>query len=264
MRLRVSRATAAAAALVLLAGCGGDGESAAPRQPPASAAPSQAGHHATFTVPPAAPLRPGERFQVLKMTRPYTPKPPTNGSTDDYRCFLVDPHVTATTFLTGSQFLPQNADIVHHAIFFRVPAAQVAEARALDAAAPGDGWTCFGGTGIGGPRAQTRQLRNAPWVAAWAPGGRETVNVAGHRHADGGRQPARHAGALQPARDRREGDRHRPVRAAHPARAGQRQAAAAADEPAGRARGAAVPGASRMRSADWSVPVAFPAVASRL
>ena len=175
----MSRATAAAAALVLLAGCGGDGESAAPRQPPASAAPSQAGHHATFTVSPAAPLRPGERFQVLKMTRPYTPKPPTNGSTDDYRCFLVDPHVTATTFLTGSQFLPQNADIVHHAIFFRVPAAQVAEARALDAAAPGDGWTCFGGTGIGGPRAQTRQLRNAPWVAAWAPGGRETVTSPG-------------------------------------------------------------------------------------
>ena len=175
----MSRVTAAAAALLLLAGCGGDGGSAAPAQPVAGATPSHAGHHATFTVPPAAPLRAGERFQVLKMARPYTPKPPTAGGTDDYRCFLVDPHFTSTTFLTGSQFLPQNADIVHHAIFFRVPAAQVAEARALDTASPGDGWTCFGGTGIGGPRAQTRQLRNAPWVAAWAPGGHETVTSAG-------------------------------------------------------------------------------------
>jgi hypothetical protein len=171
----VTRVMAAAAAMVLLAGCGSGGSTAQAPAPAASATPSHVGHHATYTVPPAAPLRPGERFQVLKMDRPYTPKPPTTGSTDDYRCFLVDPHVTTTTFLTGSQFLPQNADIVHHAIFFRVPAAQVAEARSLDAASPGDGWTCFGGTGIGGPRAQTQQLRNAPWVAAWAPGGKESM-----------------------------------------------------------------------------------------
>ena len=178
----MSRVPAAAAALVLLAGCGGGGDTAAqapPRQAPSATPSGEAGHRATYTVPPAAPLRPGERFQTLTMARPYTPKPPTTGSTDDYRCFLVDPGFTSTTFLTGSQFLPQNADVVHHAIFFRVPAAQVAEAEALDAAAPGDGWTCFGGTGIGGTRAQGQQLGDAPWVAAWAPGGRETVTSPG-------------------------------------------------------------------------------------
>jgi hypothetical protein len=111
------------------------------------------------------------------MPRPYTPQPPTAGGTDDYRCFLVDPGFTGRTFLTGSQFLPQNADVVHHAIFFRVAATDVAEARAMDAAAPGDGWTCFGGTGIGGGRGQ--QLRNAPWVAAWAPGGGESMAAPG-------------------------------------------------------------------------------------
>jgi hypothetical protein len=169
---------AAAAALVLVAGCGagssGGGTSVA-QAPAASASASHAGHGSSAPVPPAAPLRAGERFQMLTMARPYTPKPPTTGSTDDYRCFLVNPGFTSTAFLTGSQFLPQNAEIVHHAIFFRVPAAQVAEAKSLDAAAPGDGWTCFGGTGIGGPRAQTQQLRNAPWVAAWAPGGTESL-----------------------------------------------------------------------------------------
>ena len=172
----MTRGTAAAAALILLAGCGGGtAGSSTPSAAGPSASASHAGHHATHTVPPAAPLRAGERFQTLSMERPYLPKPPTTGSTDDYRCFLVDPHFTSTTFLTGSQFLPQNADVVHHAIFFRVPAAQVAEAKNLDAAAPGDGWTCFGGTGIGGPRSQTQQLRNAPWVAAWAPGGTESM-----------------------------------------------------------------------------------------
>jgi hypothetical protein len=177
MRLSVTRVIAAAAALVLVVGCGGEsGDSATvAQQPSVSAEPSHTGHGSAAPVPPAQPLRAGERFQTLSMAGPYTPKPPTTGSTDDYRCFLVDPKFASTTFLTGSQFLPQNAEIVHHAIFFRVPATQVGEARSLDDASPGDGWTCFGGTGIGGPRAQTQQLRNAPWVAAWAPGGKESL-----------------------------------------------------------------------------------------
>jgi hypothetical protein len=110
------------------------------------------------------------------MARPYTPDPPAHDGTDDYRCFLVDPKLTATAFLTGSQFLPDNADIVHHAIFFKVAAKDVAQAEALDAAAPGDGYTCFSGTGIGGPGAQ---LAGAPWLAAWAPGGTESLAARG-------------------------------------------------------------------------------------
>ncbi|HEX6871424.1 MAG TPA: monooxygenase, partial [Micromonosporaceae bacterium] len=127
--------------------------------------------------PPAAPLRAGERFLRLSMPRPYTPAP-TNGGTDEYRCFLVDPGLDAPAFVTGSQFLPQNAAIVHHAIFFRVPPEDVAQARELDAAAPGDGWTCFGGTGLG--RGAGAQLSaGAAWIAAWAPGGTENVLRAG-------------------------------------------------------------------------------------
>ena len=124
------------------------------------------------SIAPITPLRGGERFQTLMMPRPYTPDPPVHDGTDDYRCFLVDPHLTRTTFLTGSQFLPNNADIVHHAIFFKVDAGDVAEAKALDAASPGDGYTCFSGTGIGGLVAQAN---GAPWLAAWAPGGTETL-----------------------------------------------------------------------------------------
>jgi hypothetical protein len=119
-------------------------------------------------------LRPGERFVQLIMPRPVTPVPPKD-STDEYRCFLIDPGFTKRAFLTGSQFLPQNPDIVHHAIFFRVLPSDVAAARKLDADTPGDGWTCFGGTGIGGDGASGQLRGAAAWIAAWAPGGKEAV-----------------------------------------------------------------------------------------
>jgi hypothetical protein len=85
----------------------------------------------------------GERFLDLTVSRPYTPSPPTGG-TDEYRCMVIDPRLTTPTFLTGSQFRPQNEPIVHHAIVFAVPAAAAATARAKDAETEAEGWTCFG------------------------------------------------------------------------------------------------------------------------
>jgi len=104
----------------------------------------------------------------------YTPSAPSGG-TDDYHCFLVDPAIATDTFLTGVTFVPGNTKIVHHAILFRVPAESVAAAQAKDAETPEDGWTCFGDTGIpktsGDP---LESLNNAPWLSAWAPGGKES------------------------------------------------------------------------------------------
>jgi hypothetical protein len=163
----------ALAVIVVATGCGDPGTSAVPAASASSPAPAahagMAGmsERADPAAPrPATPLRKGERFQTLMMARPYTPNPPAHG-TDDYRCFLVDPKLTADSFLTGSQFLPDNADIVHHAIFFKLDAKDVGQAEALDAAAPGDGYTCFSGTGIDHPG---QQQAGAPWLASWAPG----------------------------------------------------------------------------------------------
>lgn len=103
----------------------------------------------------------------LAMPRPYTPAAP-NGGTDEYRCFLIDPRVTGEQFLTGSQFLPQNGDLVHHAILFKIGSSDVDKARRLDSSTPGEGWTCFGDTGIGGDS-------SADWVGHWAPGANETL-----------------------------------------------------------------------------------------
>ena len=136
---------------------------------------SHAGHvPAAADTTPAEPLRSGERFLRMALPRAYTPVPP-NGGTDQYRCFLIDPRLKERAFVTGSQFLPQNARLVHHAILFRVQPDQVQEAKGLDAADDGDGWTCFGGTGLGGGN-PGRQLRSGlGWIAAWAPGAKEVV-----------------------------------------------------------------------------------------
>jgi hypothetical protein len=156
--IRLARIAASCAVVALLASCG-TATTATP-----SAHSTHAGGHGAKAAPVAAPLRDGERFESLTMAEPYTPNAP-NGGTDDYRCFVIDPKLTKQAFLTGAQFQPQNADIVHHAIFFRLDPGQAAKAKALDDGAPGQGWTCFGGSGVD----------DASWVAHWAPGTNETL-----------------------------------------------------------------------------------------
>ncbi|MEV4619554.1 monooxygenase [Asanoa sp. NPDC049573] len=130
-------------------------------------APLHTGH--TGSPPASQPLRAGERFVETGMARPFTPDPPGDDA-DEYRCFVVDPGLTEKAFLTGSRFEPQNRDIVHHAIFFRIPAGDAARLRDYDASTPGDGWQCFGDAGVGD---------DPSWVASWAPGGGETIYPAG-------------------------------------------------------------------------------------
>jgi hypothetical protein len=107
----------------------------------------------------------------VSVPAPYTPKAPSGG-TDDYRCFVLDPQVARDSFVTGFDIRPGQPAEVHHVILYRVPPAQAAAARQRDAATPGDGWTCFGGTGLA---SQGSMLDDAPWVGAWAPGGTERL-----------------------------------------------------------------------------------------
>jgi hypothetical protein len=158
------RLVAAAMALALLgasAACGGDDTPDAPAAPADS---THSSHGATSPPPSPVPARAGERFVTLKMPEPYTPAAP-NGGTDEYRCFLVDPGLSTKGYLTGSQFLPQNSAIVHHAIFFRIAPEHVREASDLDKRTPGEGWQCFGDSGID----------DDAWVAHWAPGANEVL-----------------------------------------------------------------------------------------
>jgi hypothetical protein len=166
---RAAGVVAAAVAILLPVAACGSGPTGTPGgAPPASAHPSGHGGHDTAAVAAAQPLRAGERFLDLTVPKPYTPSPP-HGGTDDYRCLVLDPQLTAPVFLTGTQFRPENVPIAHHAIVFAVPPGQVAAARAKDAATGGQGWTCFGASGL-----ETEEQQPA-WVDSWTPGGVETL-----------------------------------------------------------------------------------------
>ena len=121
---------------------------------------------------PPVPVRAGE--SVLKVGMPTTYRPTSrNGATDDYRCFLLDPGLKHDVFVTSARIDPGAARVVHHVILFEETPAQAAEAKKLDSASPGAGWSCFGGTGVsldssaGGVGSA---LNDANWIAAWAPG----------------------------------------------------------------------------------------------
>jgi Copper type II ascorbate-dependent monooxygenase, C-terminal domain len=152
-------------AVACTTGSSGTGGTTPSTKSTASAATGTHSGHGSTGTPTAAPLRAGERFVDVAMPAAYTPKAP-NGGTDEYRCFLVDPGLAGDAFLTGSQFLPGNAELVHHAILFRVEPDRIAAARTLDDSTPGEGWTCFGDDGVDG---------NSAWVGHWAPGVSETL-----------------------------------------------------------------------------------------
>lgn len=121
----------------------------------------------------AAPvaLRDGERRLNVAMPEPYRPVAPTANGMDDYRCFLLDPGLAEDTFVTGTDVSPGERSLVHHVILFQVPPEQVAAARVADSSTPGQGWTCFGGSGLGGGGGS----QATPWLGAWTPGAGESV-----------------------------------------------------------------------------------------
>ena len=164
---RLSRGGVTLAALALvLAGCGDDKVTGGP-------APESPTHsdHQTGTPTPERPLRSGEQRLTVEMPTPYKPSAPTGIGTDDYRCFLLDPGLDEDAFITGTDVQPGNPEVVHHVILFRVPPRSVAEAEHLDDTTNGEGWTCFGNSGI----QDNRRIDDAPWIGAWAPGGDESV-----------------------------------------------------------------------------------------
>ena len=117
-------------------------------------------------------VAPGESVLRLQMPTAYRPRA-AKGVTDDYRCFLLDPKLRGDVSVTSARVDPGQPKVVHHVILFQAVKGQVPEAKRLDAASPGQGWSCFGGTGLSlGTTAGGIQdaLNDANWVAAWAPG----------------------------------------------------------------------------------------------
>jgi hypothetical protein len=136
------------------------------------------------TIAPAAggTRGPGTAL-TLTPRRPYLPKPAVGGM-DDYHCFLLETKVAEDSFVTGAIVRPEHTSIVHHVILFEATGANLDDARRLDAASGGKGWTCFGGPGLSEthptPDAVTSDRLGAPqWIAAWVPGHMTNATPAG-------------------------------------------------------------------------------------
>jgi polyisoprenoid-binding protein YceI len=98
---------------------------------------------------------------VLKMAEMYAGD---GTETNDYRCFVLDPHFTAPTYVTGAQFTPGNRKIVHHALIYRTAASELPSIERLDGADGRPGWSC----GLGGAPAPTKATTTAARTGAQA------------------------------------------------------------------------------------------------
>jgi polyisoprenoid-binding protein YceI len=83
---------------------------------------------------------------------------------DDYRCQIhqiEDPEADGE-WVTGIAFEPDEDEVVHHSIIFRVPAEGMEEALELDGSDGRPGWTCFGRSNM--------QTPGVVSIGGWAPG----------------------------------------------------------------------------------------------
>ncbi len=83
-----------------------------------------------------------------------------SGQPDEYRCFVYDPAVTESSFVSQMEFIPQQAQVVHHAVGFLVSEQDRAAIAQLEGSDGDGGWTCFGFS----------PGRSAELVFTWAPG----------------------------------------------------------------------------------------------
>jgi len=81
---------------------------------------------------------------------------PADSQNDAFECFLLDPNITADTYLTGTFVKPGNKTIVHHTLIFEVSAS----ATLTNGDAIPDQYPCFG----------SAETTDEQLVALWAPG----------------------------------------------------------------------------------------------
>jgi mono/diheme cytochrome c family protein len=126
-----------------------------------------------LTPPATTSPAPGAAV-TLQPKQAYTPRA-ASGSTDDYHCMLLDPKLSQDMFVTSAVVKPQRRTLVHHVILFEAAGDNASEARRLDAASGGKGWTCFGGPELSETRASagnavSDRLGSPQWISAWVPG----------------------------------------------------------------------------------------------
>jgi hypothetical protein len=108
---------------------------------------------------------PPSHITTISLSSPtYRPKAPS-GTTDDYHCTLLNPHLKKNSYVISSHFFPGSPED-HHAALFLLPPSLVAEAEKANVG--GKGWTCFGEAGL--PNEPINEIGSTPFLSVWAPG----------------------------------------------------------------------------------------------
>ncbi len=72
----------------------------------------------------------------------------TEGFTDELRCFLLDPGLTRTQYMTGVEIIPSNLEVAHHATLTVIPPDNADKVR--QRVEPNGSFPCTGGAGMEG------------------------------------------------------------------------------------------------------------------
>jgi len=95
---------------------------------------------------------------------------------NDYRCFVLDPHLTKPTFLTGYEVTPDQRAEIHHVQIFHIDPSQVDAAAAISGKDGKPGWSCYGTVQLRSTHRDPTRHRvpgftgQAGLIAGWVPG----------------------------------------------------------------------------------------------
>ena len=132
----------------------------------------------------STPIRPSKAVKALQPRKDQTFHIPTyTGSLsreNDYRCFVIQPNLPSTMYLTGYTFLPDQVTELHHAQVFHISAEQAANGAKASGQDGQPGWSCYGSANLRGKRPQSIPGRTfhrdvgfagqSDLVAGWVPG----------------------------------------------------------------------------------------------
>ena len=95
---------------------------------------------------------------TLQLDEPYTP---AEDQLDDYRCFALPLDISEPMFVVGYEFLPDFAEMLHHAILYVVDADSARAMQQREDTDDKPGWSCYGGMGLRGHHHS---------IGGWVPG----------------------------------------------------------------------------------------------
>ncbi len=110
----------------------------------------------SLDVPASTPIKPSKAAQALQPRQDVVLHVPGyTGSLqkdNDYRCFVLQPNITTTQYMTGYTFLADQVEELHHAQVFHISSQQAANAEAMSGKDGQPGWSCYGGVSVRGAK----------------------------------------------------------------------------------------------------------------